>query len=348
MGSWANSLHVKHQDAEIVKNAIRLLLLGQSYREQSVATPRLLSVAHVAEQDLPMEPAAPMYAADLSDWEEDDDDDLEDEDASVFVPTELAPEQRGICVFRARHGWVGVLDSGNIFELAELLSAQLRTDALTVMVDDSDAWTYQLHRSGLPFDSFNSSGATDEDDALSPEMMAAMANEDEAAILREMLKRAPQGPIHMPDGSALLPPELALLGERIKSGNASFWQRCRYWWLLGKFLFRLVTGRWQAHPIDMGFDIPRTTPLDAAALARLVERVQAVFPHTGQKALRELLPLNRFPSEELLRNFLAIVDLPSFYAYLNYDYLEEHTLEELSDEGIVWAGEMRFTYGHDL
>ena len=88
----------------------------------------------------------------------------------------------------------------------------------------------------------------------------------------------------------------------------------------------------------MGFDIPRATPLDAATLRQLVERAKAVFPQANEKALRDLLPLNRFPSEELLRKFLQIVDLPGVYADLNYDYLQDHTVEELTGEGITWTG----------
>ena len=350
MGSWARSLHVKHTDADAVQNAVRMLLLGQGYREMAIEKPKLVSVANLPESKEETTPAGspppdvPNYVAKDEDWEELDDD-FEDkgDEKILYFPDVMTPQERSICVFRSRGGWVGVLDSGDAWELAPLVSAQLHTDTLLVLVNDSDSWLFDVHRSGLPFDDFDSAGSSGDEDGVSPELQAAMDRGDEEAIERELLKNAPQGPIHMPDGSAMPFPELALLGARIKAGQATFWQRCRYWWLFAKFMFQLLTGRWQANPIDIGFDIPRETPLDAETLRRHIERLQAIFPRADKKALRDLLPLNRFPSEELLRKFLAILGLPGFYAYLSYDYLDDHTREELQDEGIVWAGEMRFT-----
>jgi hypothetical protein len=348
MGSWANSLHIRHQDAEAVNNAIRLLMIGQGFREQAVEQPKLASVSNILDADdleisngvavLPSD-GHPFDSDEHWDDEEDEGEWEEDYFAAEVLP--LGPIERNICVFRSRHGWVGVLDSGDVCELGQLLSGQLHTEAIAFMVNDSDSWWFQIHRTGVPFDEFDSMGETG-DGEISAEMMAAIESGDEDALMREMLKNAPQGPIHMPDGSALVPPELALLTHRIQAGQASFWDRCRYWWLSIKFLFQLFTGRWQPHPIEMGFDIPRVTPLAAETLQQHIDRLKAIFPHADEQALRDLLPLNRFPSEDLLRKFLQIVDLPSLYAYLNYDYLEEHTREELGGEGIVWHSELRF------
>src|SRR4029077_7160533 len=134
----------------------------------------------------------------------------------------------------------------------------------------------------------------------------------------------------------------------IRSGQAGIWDRFRYWWLTAKFWCQILTGRWQAHPIDIGFDIPRTIPLSAEELRRHVDNLRALFPHAEEKALRDLLPLNRFPAEELMREFLQSVNLPGFFAYLNYDYLEEHTVEELQNEDIRLVGELRFTKRAEL
>ena len=54
------------------------------------------------------------------------------------------------------------------------------------------------------------------------------------------------------------------------------------------------------------------------------------------------MPKCRFPSEDLLRKFLAIVGLPWFYAYLSYDYLSEHSERELAKHDIVQVIELRF------
>jgi hypothetical protein len=338
MGSWANSLHVKHEDPTIVQNAIRTLLLGQGYREQAVQRSKLGSVV-TALGPPDEESSSDDFDADWREGEGESDDG--------------GPADRGICVFRTRPGWVGVLDSGEVWELGALLSAHLRTDTLSVLVNDSDSWWYQIHRNGTAFDEFDSmgtcaDGTSPDDGSISPEMQAAMESEDEEAIERELLKHAPKGPIFMPGGDAMFPPELALLRQRAQAGQAGFLQRCRYWWLLCKFWFQVLTGRWQPHPIDIGFDIPRSTPLDAETLSRHIEKLQAVFAGAQAKALRDLLPLNRFPAEELLREFLETVNLPGFFAYLSYAYLEEHSAGELAEQGIHLVGEMRFTKGVEL
>ncbi len=82
--------------------------------------------------------------------------------------------------------------------------------------------------------------------------------------------------------------------------------------------------------------------MDDDTLARHIERIKAFFPNADETKLRELLPQCRFPSEDLLRKFLAIVGLPWFYAYLSYDYLAEHSEHELAGHDIVQATELRF------
>ena len=93
------------------------------------------------------------------------------------------PEGRNVCIFEPREGWVAVMDSsleGNI-ELARELSAELNTDTMLVMVNDSDSWYYWLHRNGQSFDEFDSAGGAFDDDADEPtgEWLEAMENEDE-------------------------------------------------------------------------------------------------------------------------------------------------------------------------
>jgi hypothetical protein len=93
--------------------------------------------------------------------------------------------------------------------------------------------------------------------------------------------------------------------------------------------------------MDFGFDIPHTA-MDDEELDKHIERTKAFFPNAGDKDLRKLLPKCRFPSEDLLRKYLAIVGLPWFYAYLSYSYLSEHSAQELASHGIVPATELRF------
>src|SRR5262249_12448187 len=131
--------------------------------------------------------------------------------------------RRGVCVFQPVGGWVGVLDTGDADELARGLSARLGTEALFVLVNDSDSWAYLLYRGGRLLDEFDSSGDTLDDGEFPPEVAAALARGDERAaadlLEREMLARAPQGPIWFPNGRAAPPPALALLRERIREGR---------------------------------------------------------------------------------------------------------------------------------
>jgi hypothetical protein len=271
----------------------------------------------------------------------DDDDDIDEGDFGGFGGDE--DEGRAVCIFQPNNGWVGVLDSsleGNI-ELASQLSARLHTDTMLVMVNDSDSWYYWFHRNGQSFDEFDSAGgALDDDGEISGEWLEAMENEDEEKLHELLMSKAPQN-IKFPDPSIGLPFQLAVLGAKIQAGQATFWERLKYRWLTIKFLWKLLTGKFSEAAMGYGYDVPHNPP-DEDALRRHIERIQAFFPKAGEAELRELLPQCRFPSEDLLRKFLTIVELPWLYAYLSYTYLEEHSERELASHGIVHVTELRF------
>ena len=200
---------------------------------------------------------------------------------------------------------MAVMDSsleGNI-ELARELSAELKTDTMLVMVNDSDSWYYWLHRNGQSFDEFDSAGGAFDDDAGEPtgEWLKAIEEEDEDKLHELLMANAPQN-IKFPHPNIGLPFQMAVLGAKIASGEASFWERLKYRWLSFKFLFKLLTGGFREEKMDYGFDIPHT-PLDDDALARHIERIKAFFPKASEKELRELLPKCRFPSEDLCVSF---------------------------------------------
>ena len=144
---------------------------------------------------------------------------------------------------------------------------------------------------------------------------------------------------------------MALLRERIVSGQASLWERLRYraGWVRYAVrtvwrLVRILRGRGgEAH--GFGFDIPRATALDAEMLEEKLRLLAELFPGVDRKALRDLLQKSRFPAENLLREFLKLVKLPSLYACLNYDYLQDFGPDELREDGIVQIAELRFAPG---
>jgi len=290
---------------------------------------------------------------DANDFDDEFDEDLDlggfDDDDDGFGPVRFRavggePEARAVSIFEPRAGWVAVMDSsleGNV-ELAQQLSERLGTDTMLILVNDSDSWYYWLHRDGVEFDEFDSSGGEFDDDGAEPsgEWLEAMEAQDEEKLHELLMSKAPQN-IKFPDPSIGLPFQLAFLGAKVQSGQASFWERLKYRWLSLKFLWKLLTGRFTPEAMDYGFDIPHPE-MDDDTLRKHLERIKAFFPNANENELGELLPKCRFPSEDLLRQFLATIGLPWFYAYLSYSYLEEHSERELAGHGIAQVAELHF------
>jgi hypothetical protein len=333
MGSWANSFHVRGNDPSAVSDAIRALLLESGHRLPGEEPERAASASR-RRRGRPQILRSPFHTSDDFDDDHDDDDSGED--------------QRRLCVYRPTNGWVGVLDSEPFSDLIRQLSSRLQTDTLSVMVNDSDSWLYALHRQGRPFDEFDSSGEDPDGmgDEMSPQLQAALERGDpreiEDLMEREMLAHAPTSPIFFPFGGIAPPVEMTLLAQRLRDGRGTFRDRLRYGWLWLRYRFTLLLAVFGRQPMDFGYEAPRATPLDNDTLERHVERIREVFPNADARELRRLLPLSRFPSENLLADFLEIVGLPRFYAYLSYRYLEDHSKVELADEGIVCVAELRF------
>lgn len=329
MGSWANSLQVRHRDARVVAEAIRAVLTDEGYLPDA-SPPRAAAVPVTLRAEWPGG-----HSTAVGDFPADSGPVYGDPDGP-----------REVCVYQPVQGWVGVLDSGDVTRLAPALAGRLDTEAILVLVNDSDSWVYELYRGGVRIDAFDSSGEDDDDGAPSPELRAAAERGDQREVERlaerDLLAHAPQGPVVLHDGTALRPPELALLGQRVRAGHATFRERWRYWWLTARFLFRLLTGRLRPDRLPFGFDIPRATPLDDAALQRHLAHLLAVFPQASEVTLRRLLPQSRFPAEDLLADFLATVGLPPLYAQLSHGYLEDFTDGELADAGIRLASTLRF------
>ncbi len=356
MGSWATSLHVRHENPSAVAAAIQACLGEQGFDiDQApavVVTAEDEAGPPVAVGQVPA-PRRLTQIEDLAageDWDADElgddlfEDDGEDGDDFAAEPMPDEPRHRRIRIYRPVNGWIGVLDSFPYSELGEALSRLLQTDALQVYVNDSDYWGYVVHRAGRQTDAFDSSGdpEAEADSEVSPELLDAIAREDEDAVERLMLERAQQGPIVFHDGRVAQPPALALLKARINEGKATLGDRLRYAWLWLKFRARVLFGRLFPSSLRFGFDVPPIKPLGPAELAGHVAKMRQLFPAADEQALRTLLPQSRFPSEGLLGEFLKIIGLPTLYAQLNYDYLEDLSDEELADGGIILAAHLQF------
>jgi hypothetical protein len=296
MGSWARSLHIEHADSAAVVNAVRMILVGEGQREVAVERSILAS-----------------QSSGSSPRDKDRDDDCDD-----APPIDDA---RRLCVFQPRNGWVGILDDGEMHDLASLLSARLHAKVLVVLVNDSDAWLYQLYRDGLSVDAYDSSGGGGaDDDEMPPELLDAMKRGDEREIERLFRLQVDGVPI---------PPR-------------GVWEHIRRFCAQLTAWLRRTLGKEDDESFEFGFDLPRAAPLDGESLALHLGHLRDFFPAADARGLRELLPLNRFPAEALLLEFLLDLGLPEFYAHLSYDYLAEHTLEELARHEIVPVAELRF------
>jgi hypothetical protein len=400
MGSWANTLFVKADNAEAVAKEIETTLLARGYKLNTAPAKSQVGPGWMARQDEELvaeyfgkrdgasdegsdagqfrsgrggagvlrrgessfdddaEFDAGEAEFDADDLDDDFDDEFdEDLDVDAYADDEDDgggsigfggfgdDEGRAICIFEPRAGWVGVMDSsleGNI-DLARELSARLKTDTMLVLVNDSDSWYYWMHRNGAEFDEFDSAGGDFDDDAAEPtgEWLEAIESQDEDKLHELLMSKAPQN-VKFPSADIGLPFQLANLGAKIATGQATFWERLKYRWLSIKFLFKLLTGGFSEEKMDFGFDIPHAE-MDDETLGQHIQRIKTFFPAVKEEQeLRELLPKCRFPSEDLLRKYLAIVGLPWFYAYLSYAYLSEHSEQELASHGIVQATELRF------
>src|SRR5262245_13197927 len=302
MGSWANSIHVRHDDAEAVAEAVHNLITS-----------------------------APLRPEDFDDGDLDED----------TLPPRRRRRVRVFRPSRGWVGILDNEDfSGLGMAISDRLGTDVLS--ILVNASDWWAYEPPRDGEAVDeFNScgdINDEGVLSPELQAALER----GDEEAAADLmeRELLRHAPRGLVHFPGGAVAPPPELALLRDRIRGGRASFWERLRYWWRSLWYWFRVRTIR--PDPFAYGFDIPRTAPLSAADLRRHVGHIREAFPHADERALRELLPQSRFPAEELLAKFLEIVGLPSLWAYLSFRYQADHGRAELEAAGIVRATDLRF------
>lgn len=342
MGSWANSVHVRHDDSRAVAEAVKALILATGWK---------IGVAQPVAATQPVSPAnGPHFFSEREDIDWDDDDaafeanleDYDEDDAGPLIPVDDEPRERSIVIYKPVNGWVTILDSAGLeSDLAQELSKRLRTDAMMVYVNDSDSWGFELRRNGQSIDRFDSSGDLDEE-GLSPEWQRAMENEDEEELERLLYKNAPQGPIVFHDGRMAPPPEMGRLKARMAEGRATLGDRLRYFWLWIKFQCRRFWGWLFPSSLQFGFDVPQGKPLDAETLQEHLRTLGDVFPNGDARALKVVLPQSRFPAEGLLKDFLEAVKLPGIYAHLSYDYRDDFGADELESEGVIEAAELRF------
>lgn len=304
MGSFANSLHVRSSDAAAVAEAIRAALLAEGY-----------------------EPT----------------DEEPDEDAMWGGPSAL----RAVHVSAARDGWVSVLDSDlmNSMSLTAELSDRLETHTLHFLVNDSDSWHYQLYHAGRKVDAFDSSGDEDEfgDDEDSDEPIGTVPAGDAARMQQDFIVGFQQFQAKMQE---MLPPDLRDIQERWKTGRATPEEIQKYTcWaqtempklrgglqeLLGGFASVLAARKQQANSANE-------------------DKFQAHVDHLrpllkdgiGDDPVLRVLGTKAVFAEETLGDFLLLLGIARYYAYLSYRYLGECTEHDLVSNSIQLSEHLRF------
>jgi hypothetical protein len=303
MGSFANSMHVQSNDCTAVADAIRAVLLAEGYE--------------ATNEELP-------------------------QGAVPGLPT----PHRALHVSQARQGWVSVLDSEMISPaLASALSGRLNTHVLQFLVNDSDAWYYQLYREGQKIDEFASDGSDedgdeDEDDFEDATDVAGRVHAGDAQ--RIIMEKAVQWQKEL---EKRITPEMRQLQEKWKkTGRVSAeemqqyqeWMRKEVTPVMGDL--RSLLGEFAGAARASGPQPPGNDKLQAH-----LEHLKPLLPSDvpSERVLGVLGKHDLF-AEETLGEFLSLVGIASYYAYLSYPYLREQTTEELARHSIQLIEHLKF------
>jgi hypothetical protein len=306
MGSFANSLHVRSSDAAAVAEAIRTALLAEGY-----------------------EPT----------------DEEPDEEAMWGGPSAL----RAVHVSAARDGWVSVLDSDlmSSMTLTAELSGRLETHTLHFLVNDSDSWLYQFYHDGRKVDAFDSSGDEDEfsedEDEDGDEAPGMIQADDAARLQQDFIASFQQFQAKMQE---MLPPDLREIQERWKTGRATPEEIQKYTtWaqtempklrgglqeLLGGFA-SVVAARKQQPKLE-----------DEGKFQAHVDHLHPLLKDgIGDDQVCRVLGTKAVFAEETLGDFLLLLGIARYYAYLSYRYLEECTEQDLANNSIQLSEHLRF------
>jgi len=317
MGSFAYSLHAKCDDPDRVTGAIRRLLEQEGWQ---------------AADSPPGEPLG-----------------------------ELATEgnRRAFLISAPVYGWVGVLDSdlAGAYSLAPQLADQLRAYTMLCFVNDSDSWSYVLHRDDGLLDEFDSAGEVGEDGDLSDAEMVELGQTMQQlqakltdGSLQQEMQRMSQEVL------AQAPAEMQALHARIQQGQASREEVARYrtWELeeapkhtekIQQFVSQLlnVPALKAAKGGKSKKRKRKPTKAERAAAQQRADNLRPLFvAGTTDEQFQEVLAEKAAFAEAALAKFLPLVGIPGHYAFLSYDYHSETTPEELNAHGIRFAEQLQF------
>lgn len=321
MGSFAYSLHVKCDDADRVSKAIAELLAKDRW----------------SPTDSPPDQQLSRHA--------------------------MSGGCRAFWISAPVSGWVSVLDSdiAGATSLTTPLAEHLGAFTLLCMVNDSDSWMYALSSGdGLleEFDSAEQGGAAAE---ISDAELSRVGQG-----LREFQARLTDGSLQQrleqlnDEMIAAAPPEMQQCYARIKQGLATSAEVARYQqWAAAeapKFMGRIqeVVGDFLplAGAKTAGNSKSRKRKPNKAQRAAAQKRLDHLRPllvaGVSDEQMQDVLDASAVFAEETLAQFLPLLGIPGFYAYLDYDHRSDASPAELSQHGIQFAHHLMFQSDADL
>ena len=309
MGSFANSLHVKSGSSDAVAASIAAILKGEGWQ--------------------PTEKVPSRGAT----W-------------SVSSPL------RALQVSAPQNGWVSILDTdfSGAHALTPALAERLSAHAIFFLVNDSDSWCYLLAGPDGAVSEFDSAEDAD-DDEDSGELVEAGAAI--AKIQALMSDGTIQQRIHAIQAqmAATAPPEIRAAETRIRSGQGTAADMHQYqaW----------ATQEMPKYMADMkallggALDLPklsapqtskhRTSKAERTAQKQRRDALRPILAEgITDEQVQNVLDQQVAFAEEVLAEFMPLVNLPAYYANLSYGYLDESSPQELAGHGIRFVQHLRF------
>ena len=316
MGSFANSLHVRSNDAGRVAAAVRDILGAEGWSPTDEPLDE-----DTMQLGLPSSRRGVQISAPVGGW------------VSLLDSDMLG---------------------GSL--LAEALADQLDTDALYFLVNDSDSWCYTHCRGGKQLDEFDSSGEGGLPEEVSEEQVAEFAESIESlhammadGSLQERLQAIQR------DLAANTPPEIQAIEARMQTGQATQddIRRHQEWFAaalpqlrdeLGQQLGGILKMATSAAPKPKA-DKPNkkeSAKANKAAKKRLDHLRPLLASGVSDDDVHAVLDRQAVFAEQTLADFLPLVNIPAYYANRSYGYLLESTPAELATHSIRFVHDLRF------
>ena len=309
MGSFANSLHVKSGSSDTVVASIAAILKDEGWQ--------------------PTEKAPSRGAA----WG-------------------LSSPLRALHVSAPQNGWVSTLDTdfGAAHTMTSALAERLKTHAIFFLVNDSDSWCYLLADPDGAVSEFDSAeGAGDDEDGGDLVEAGAAIAKIQALMSDGTIQQRMQA--IQTQMAAAAPPEIRAAETRIRSGQGTAADMHQYqaWAMqeMPKYMADMKALLGGALDLPQP-SAPKRSKRKASRAERTArkKRLDALRPILAEgitdNEVQAVLDQQAVFAEEVLAEFMPLVNVSAFYANLSYRYLDESSPQELAGHGIRFVQHLRF------